>query len=178
MTTTLHTDRLALAPWEDRHAELLVDLAATPAVVRHIGDGSPWTAERARLVAAANVEHWRRHGFGWRIAHREPDADPIGFIALSFAGEGAGVDPLAHEIGWWLAPAHWGQGLAREGAAAVRDEAFTRIGAPSILARIQPDNAASLAVAAAIGLIPAERTTGRFGEPVAVLRLAAPHGDS
>jgi RimJ/RimL family protein N-acetyltransferase len=83
------------------------------------------------------------------------------------------VDATEYEIGWWLAPSVWGRGLAREGAAAVRDEAFARVGAPSIVARIQPANAASLAVAAAIGLSHETESTGRGGEDIAVLRLAA-----
>jgi RimJ/RimL family protein N-acetyltransferase len=83
------------------------------------------------------------------------------------------VDAGEYEIGWWLTPSAWGRGLAREGAGAVRDEAFERVGAPSILARIQPANAASLAVAAAIGLRYESQSVGRGGEPIAVLRLGA-----
>jgi RimJ/RimL family protein N-acetyltransferase len=83
------------------------------------------------------------------------------------------VDHGEYEIGWWLAPSAWGRGLAREGAAAVRDEAFERVGAPSILARVSPANAGSLAVAAAIGLRHDTESTGRTGEPIAVLRLDA-----
>ena len=83
------------------------------------------------------------------------------------------MDPDEYEIGWWLAPSAWGRGLAREGATAVRDEAFERVGAPSILARISPGNAGSLAVAGAIGLVHECRSIGRAGEPIAVLRLGA-----
>ncbi len=182
-TTTpeaLHTDRLRLDAWTESHTRLLGTLAVTPAVVRYIGDGALWTDARIHHVAALNRQHWRAHGFGWRVATRA--GEPIGFIALSFAGDGAGIDADEYEIGWWLAPSAWGQGLAREGAAALRDEAFTRVGAPSIVARIQPANGASLAVAAAIGLTYESDSTGRGGEPISVLRLsrdrwAAARGD-
>jgi RimJ/RimL family protein N-acetyltransferase len=63
--------------------------------------------------------------------------------------------------------------LAREGAAALRDEAFTRVGAPSIVARIKPTNGPSLAVARAIGLSHERQSTGRGGETISVLRLSA-----
>jgi RimJ/RimL family protein N-acetyltransferase len=168
---SLHTERLTLDPWSEADGKLLGDLARTPAVMRYIGDGAPWSDARIHGVAQHVLEHWAEHGFGWRVA-RCDDAT-VGLIALSFAGEGAGVDADEYEIGWWLAPSAWGRGLAREGAAAVRDEAFARIGAPSILARIQPANAASLAVAAAIGLGPESESIGRGGEPIAVLRLSA-----
>jgi RimJ/RimL family protein N-acetyltransferase len=167
----LRTDRMTLDPWAEPDFGLLGDLARTPAVMRYIGDGTTWSDARIADVGTHVVEHWRRHGFGWRVAR--VDGAPIGLIALNFAGEGAGVDGREYEIGWWLAPSAWGRGLAREGAAAVRDEAFERIGAPSILARIQPANAGSLAVAAAIGLSYEFDSTGRGGEPIAVLRLGA-----
>jgi RimJ/RimL family protein N-acetyltransferase len=168
----LHTERLRLDPWAAADAKLLADLARTPAVMRHIGDGTTWTDARIHDVAAHIASHWTSHGFGWRVA-RLHDGTPVGFIALNYAGEGAGVDPDEHEIGWWLTPRAWGRGLAREGAGAVRDEAFGRVGAPSILARIAPANAGSLAVAAAIGLSHESESTGRGGETIAVLRLSA-----
>lgn len=169
--TPLTTARMTLDPWAESDFKLLGDLARTPAVMRYIGDGSPWPDARIADVGAHVVEHWHRHGFGWRVARI--DGAAIGLIALNFAGDGAGVDATEYEIGWWLAPSVWGRGLAREGAAAVRDEAFARVGAPSIVARIQPANAASLAVAAAIGLSHETESTGRGGEDIAVLRLAA-----
>jgi RimJ/RimL family protein N-acetyltransferase len=169
---TLHTSRLRLEPWSEADTHHFGVLARTPAVVRYIGDGTTWTDARIHDVSERNVEHWRAHGFGWRNARLTGDGNArVGLIALSFAGEGSGVDAAEYEIGWWLAPSAWGQGLAREGAAAVRDEAFERLGAPSVVARIQAANAASLAVAAASGLTYESESTGRAGEPFAVLRL-------
>jgi RimJ/RimL family protein N-acetyltransferase len=173
MPQALQTARLHLEPWSEAHTGLLGNLAMTPAVVRYIGDGAAWTDARVHEVAARNREHWRAHGFGWRVASPTPGGGPIGFVALNFAGEGAGVAADEYEIGWWLAPSAWGQGLAREGAVALRDEAFTRLRAPSILARVQPANEASLAVARAIGLTHESESTGRGGETIAVLRLRA-----
>ncbi len=122
----LRTDRLTLEAWTEPDFALLGKLARTPAVMRYIGDGTTWTDARIADVAAHISEHWRLHDFGWRVAR--VDGAPVGFIALNFAGDGAGVDPREYEIGWWLDPSAWGRGLAREGAAAVRDEAFERVG--------------------------------------------------
>jgi RimJ/RimL family protein N-acetyltransferase len=169
--TSLRTDRMTLDPWTEGDAKLLGDLARTPAVMRYIGDGAPWSDARIHGVAEHVFAHWAEHGFGWRVARC--DGAAIGLIALNFAGEGSGVDADAYEIGWWLAPSVWGRGLAREGAAAVRDEAFARVGAPSIVARIQPANGASLAVAAAIGLSYQRDGIGRAGEAFSSLGLSA-----
>jgi len=171
MQETITTERLRLRRWEQDDIRLLSKLSATPAVVRYIGDGSVWSDARVAQVAAHNVEHWERHDFGWRVATAVDGGAPIGFIALSFAGEGAGVDADEYEIGWWLAPEAWGRGFAREGALAVRDEGFARIGARSVVARIAPPNDRSLAVAAAIGLEIERDGVGRRGEPIKVLRL-------
>ena len=172
--TALHTERLSLDPWMETDARLLGDLARTPAVMRYVGDGTTWSDARIHGVAAQVLTHWAEHGFGWRVARC--DGAPVGFIALNFAGEGAGIDAGEYEIGWWLAPGAWGRGLAREGATAVRDEAFARVGAPSIVARIRPENTASLAVAAAIGLTYESDGVGRGGETFSLLRLSSDRG--
>jgi RimJ/RimL family protein N-acetyltransferase len=168
----LKTDRLELVAWAPQHDALLVGWSADPAVVRFIGDGSLWPRSRALEVAAAQRAHWDEHGFGWRIA-LDAAGTPVGFIALSFAGEGAGVDAREYEIGWWLAPPAWGRGYAREGGAALRDEAFGRVGAASIVARIQPANTASIGVAEALGLTYERASIGRGGEPISVYRQSA-----
>ncbi|MGI9184159.1 MAG: GNAT family N-acetyltransferase [Solirubrobacteraceae bacterium] len=102
-------------------------------------------------------------GVGWRVAvHRETGAS-LGFVALNFAGEGAGIAADEYEIGWWLEPPVWGRGLAREGAEAICREAFERVWAPSVVARIAPGNAASLGVAGAIRMVP--EGEGRVRKP-------------
>jgi RimJ/RimL family protein N-acetyltransferase len=173
MRETLRTARLELEPWSDAATRLFRALATTPAVVRYIGDGRPWSEVKMQEVAARNEDHWRRHGFGWRLARLAASGRAVGFIALNFAGEGSGIDPDAYEIGWWLEPGAWGQGLAREGAAVVREEGFERLRAPGILARIRPENTASLAVAHAVGLTADFETSGRAGERISVLSLSA-----
>jgi len=172
--TPLHTERLTLDPWTEADGRLLADLARTPAVMRYVGDGTTWSDAHIHGVAQQVLAHWTEHGFGWRVARA--DGAPVGFIALNFAGEGAGIDAQEYEIGWWLAPSAWGRGLAREGAATVRDEAFDRVGAPSIVARIRPENAPSLAVAAAIGLTYERDGIGRGGETFSLLRLSQGRG--
>lgn len=162
-------------PWEERHTELLVRLSSDPDVTRHIGAGVVWPRSQAETVSAAQQEHWRAHGFGWRGAVEKASGLTVGFIALNLAGIGtAGLDPSELEIGWWLDPGVWGRGLAAEGAAAVVAEAFENLAAPSVVARIQPKNAASTRVARSLGLTLDFTSTGRHGEPVAIYRLDRP----
>lgn len=170
----MRTERLELERWSDRHTALLIRLAAMPAITRFIGNGEPWSVERAEVIAADKREHRRRHGFGWRAAIERSSGEAVGVMAANLVGEGtAVVDPDDHEIGWWVDPSAWGRGLAREGAAALCEEMFDVIGAASVVARIQPGNPASVRVAEGAGLRREALTVGPFGEAVAVYRLTA-----
>jgi Uncharacterized protein conserved in bacteria (DUF2332)/Acetyltransferase (GNAT) domain len=100
----------------------------------------------------------------------------VGFAALNLLGEGtAGLDPGEFEVGWWLLPEAWGHGFASEAAAAVCEEAFERVGATSVIARVQPENRSSVGVAGRLGMSHVLDTTGRFGEALAVYRLLGAH---
>lgn len=170
----LLTRRLRLEPWAPEHAGLLARLGAMPEVTRHIGAGATWPAPMARQLHAERLVHWRTRGFGWRAMIERRTGAALGLIALN-SGDGVpGLAPEDLEIGWWLDPAHWGRGYAVEGATAVRDEAFGRLAAAALVARIQPANSASIRVALALGLEPAGETTGRFGETVALYRRLRP----
>jgi RimJ/RimL family protein N-acetyltransferase len=172
--TPLDTVRLRLEPWSRRHLGLLARLSAMPAVTRYVGTGEPWEPARVETVAAAQVEHWRRHGFGWRVAVERETGDEVGFMALNFTrADTEGLAPGEYEIGWWLDPAVHGRGYGREGGAAIRDEAFGALGAPSVVARVQPGNRASRNVAEALGLSVDFETKDETGVPVVVYRLSA-----
>jgi RimJ/RimL family protein N-acetyltransferase len=167
----LCTERLDLIAWSDAATTVLARLGADPRVVRYVGDGSVWTPQRSAEVSAVALAHWRQHDFGWRVARERVTDMEIGFIALNFLGDGAkGLAADEFEIGWWLDPGAWGRGLAYEGARAVLAEAFDRLGAPSVMARIQPANAASCALAERLGMRNEGPTTARFGEPIVIFR--------
>lgn len=172
MAETLRTSRLLLSPWAPDDFVLLTRMASDPTVMRYIGNGRPWSEQRAVEVSQMVSEHWRLHGFGWRSAVLRETQEPVGFAILQFLGQGTtGLDPREFEIGWWLVPEVWRQGLATEGARAICQEAFERIGAPSLVARLQPENHASAGVALRLGMSHESETTGRFGETVSVYRL-------
>jgi RimJ/RimL family protein N-acetyltransferase len=174
MIEALQTQRLSLRPWVGSDRALLLRLASDARVVRYIGDGTVWSAERVAEVAEAAAEHWRRHEFGWRVIVPTDTGEEVGLVMLNHLGEGtAGLDPREFEVGWWLAPSVWRRGFATEAGRAVCREAFERVRAPSLIARLQPENHASAGVAKRLGMRHELDTTGRFGEPVAVYRLLA-----
>jgi RimJ/RimL family protein N-acetyltransferase len=173
--TVLETARLRLVPWTPAHGAMLARLAAMPEVMRHVGSGATWTAAEAEERSARVLVHWRAHGFGWRAAVEHDSGRAVGLIALDLAGtEVAELADDDHEIGWWLDPLVWGRGYATEGGRAIVEEAFTRLGAPSVVARVRPANVASLGVAAALGLTPERDAIDRHGLPVRILRRGNP----
>jgi ribosomal-protein-alanine N-acetyltransferase len=170
----IETERLSLQPWEEAHYPLLVELASDPRVVRHIALGERWQASFAREVSDRQRRHWVEYGFGWRAVVEKASAEAIGFSALNFLGDGAvGLAADELEIGWWLRPSAWGRGFAVESGRATLTETFGTLGAPSVVARIQPSNQASVRVANALGLRREDSTTGTYGEPVEIFRLMA-----
>jgi RimJ/RimL family protein N-acetyltransferase len=168
--TDLETERLRLEQWAPRHGAVLARLAAQPQVMRHVGTGEPWTAQEAAEHHERALAHWREHGFGWRVAVERDTGQEVGLMAINRAEGVVGLADDDFEIGWWLDPPAWGKGYATEGGRAIVDEAFTRLGAPSVVARVRPDNAASLRVAAALGLVPEADRIDRLGKPVRILR--------
>lgn len=167
----LQTERLLLRPWSADDVALLASLSAIPRVTRYISDGRTWSALKTIAVSDAAAEHWQRHGFGWRVITQLTSGADIGLLAVNLMGDGTpGVAPDEYEIGWWLAPEHWGHGYSTEAARAAATDAFAALGAPALTARIHPDNRASLAVAARIGMEFAFNTVAPPGVPVSVYR--------
>jgi RimJ/RimL family protein N-acetyltransferase len=74
------------------------------------------------------------------------------------------------EVGWVLAPAARGRGVATEAARACLEWGFHDFDLPYVTAMIAPDNAASIAVAERLGMEPLrEDTLHDFGIEVIVL---------
>jgi [ribosomal protein S5]-alanine N-acetyltransferase len=162
---TVETERLLLEPWSEERLEDFVRLAGDPRVTGHFGEGHPWSRRRSEARFAEAVGHWSRYGFGWRSAIERSSGEWLGFVGLNFARpESIELAPRSVEIGWWLDPSVWGRGYATEGALALRDEGFERVGLDRLWARYQVANNASARVAEKIGMRPDGVTAGRHGE--------------
>lgn len=131
---------------------------SNPEVTRYLNAPSGVAASTGAFLAAA-IAHWEAHGFGfWAAESREAEHSGalLGFIGLAHP---TFLAPLADrvEIGWRLAHAAWGRGLATEGALAARDHAFDVVGLDELISIIHPENAPSRRVAAKLGMTVEER---------------------
>jgi RimJ/RimL family protein N-acetyltransferase len=166
------TKRLLLEPWDERHRPAWRLICRDQEVMRYIGLGQVWEAGKADEVFDHALAHWQEHGFGWRSALDKATTAWIGFVGLNYVGRGTkGVAADEVEIGWWIVRLAWGRGYASEGAAAIRDEGFERIGLDRIVARLQPANVRSAWVAEKIGMSLEKETTGRSGEALHIYAL-------
>jgi RimJ/RimL family protein N-acetyltransferase len=169
----LETDRLLLEPWSEGRRADFTSLAEDPRVMRYIGDGSTWTRERSDQVFSHQVDHWVQHAFGWRAATLKSTGVWVGFIGLNYVGPEATEieDKDEVEIGWWLSPSVWRQGYATEGALALRDEAFERVGLDRIIGRHRPANVASGRIMERLGMTFEREALGRHREVVRICAL-------
>ncbi|WP_213003160.1 GNAT family N-acetyltransferase [Winogradskya consettensis] len=80
----------------------------------------------------------------------------VGFVRLGLAGV------KAAKLGYAVAAGHWGNGHATDAARTIVEFGFTQLGLHRISAAIGPDNTASIAVAAKLGM----RHEGRIRDHV------------
>lgn len=168
----IETERLLLEPWHQRHLEAFVELGSDAQAMRYIGSGASWTPEQSEERYAWHLDHWRRHGFGWRSAIDKPTGALLGFVGINrVRPEAIEVDPREVEIGWRFTARVTGRGLATEAAVALRDEGFGRVALKRLIARCQPRNVPSARVIKKIGMSPEQQAHGRHGEHVRIYSL-------
>jgi ribosomal-protein-alanine N-acetyltransferase len=160
----LETARLRLDPWQPDDFDAFHPIATNPEVMRYITGGTPWTDERIRQFVDSQVRLFSDRGFcRWRLIDKST-ATMIGFC---------GIAPWRAfpwlEIGWWLAPAWWGRGLATEAARTALADAFERVGLDRIHSVAMPANTASIRIMQKLGL---EFETNFENEGVALVRYA------
>lgn len=160
----LHTKRLRLVAWEERHFECFAELHSDPETMRHIGDSNPLDRVGAWLHLATLIGHWQLRGYGVWAVEEAGGNELIGRAGLLHP-EGW---PDA-ELNWMIKPSMRGRGLATEAASVALRFAFDQLGLERVVSLIRPENAASLRVAAKIGGS-LDETVDFMGRPVHVFR--------
>lgn len=144
------TERLLLRRPRLDDAEPFAAMNADPEVARFVNWVGPLTRAESDLMLRKTIDHWDDHGFGWWMADLRETGETIGFVGLAHP---ALLPALAAdvEVGWRLARAHWGQGLATEGGREALRFAFEELGLPRLVCIIDRDNTRSLGVARKLG---------------------------
>lgn len=144
----IETPRLLLRPWRDDDRAPFAAMGADPEVMAH------FPALLSRAESDAMVDRialmMADQGFGLWAVERRDGGDFIGFCGLNRVNFAC---PVADEveIGWRLAHAAWGQGLAREAAQACLDWGFAH-GLARIVSFTVPANGRSWGLMERLGL--------------------------
>ncbi|WEK45513.1 MAG: GNAT family N-acetyltransferase [Candidatus Andeanibacterium colombiense] len=147
----LETDRLVLRDWRSetdwdeffRHTN-------TPAVMRWLGGvltPEGVIAQRARVEACR-----ARNGHCFWAVERKEDGAILGFCGLKRTDAPDCAALGQFEIGWRLREDAWGQGYAKEAAAASLDAGFGQFGAEEIIALTVIGNSASWGLMERLGM--------------------------
>jgi RimJ/RimL family protein N-acetyltransferase len=145
----VRTERLWLRPWRDEDVEPFAAMNADLRVMEHfpaILSRQETEAQVARIRA-----HFAQEGWGlWAL--EVPGVAPfVGFVGLSTVSFTTPFTP-AVEVGWRLAPAHWGSGYATEGARSALGVAFGKLGLAEVVSFTVPANVRSRRVMERLGM--------------------------
>ncbi len=141
------TSRLRLRALTESDTEEIVKLFADPALSAHFA--VPLTdPDLVREMVGRRLAYRGPAGMGhWAI---ERDGEVIGLAHLRPSEELPGGVP---EIGYYLARAHGGQGLATEAARALLEQGLVGLGLPSVWALVGESNVASLNLVRRLGFL-------------------------
>ena len=141
------TARLVLRRFRESDGETLAAYRSDPAVARYQSWEAPVTLEQGRSVAAsfaggdADLPGW----FQYAIEHAA-DRTHVGDVGVHLDG-----NLMQAEIGYTLAPAYQGRGLAGEAVGAVLDHLFRVRGLHKVSAECDARNVASAALLERLG---------------------------
>lgn len=154
----IETERLILRSWRQADVEPFHAMGRDPEVMRFLG--SLASRDDAQAAHDRMVACQEEHGLCFWAVERRADAAFIGFCGLK-----PGKPPIEGEveIGWRLARDAWGQGYAREAAAASLAWGWARRNVASIVAMTVPANVRSWGLMERLGM--RRVTKGDFNHP-------------
>jgi len=159
----LQTEHLLMRPPEVADLDALVAFHDDPLVRKVFGAAT--RDEVAEWIAIAR-RGWEQRGHGRVVLL---DRDEGGFLGRSGLRHWPEFDEV--EVGWSLAAAGRGRGLATEAGRFWLDWGLRELDEPYFTANIDPDNTASIAVAERLGMTPLREDTLHDG-PVIVYSLS------
>ena len=143
------TARLTLRDWREADWPEFWRVTNTPAVMRWLGgvmDAGGQAALRGRIES-----YLADHGHTFWVVERREDGALLGFCGLKRSNQPGGPQGMM-EVGWRLREDAWGQGYAKEAAAASLALAFDRFGADEVIALTVARNTASWGLMERLGM--------------------------
>ena len=152
----LETERLILRAIEESDAALQFRVLNSPAVMEHLG--GPKELHEIEAKHAKSMGWYARHGFGFLMMIEKAQngfhgGELVGHAGLKRVDHPAAKNQGDFEIGWLVREDRWRRGYAEEAMHAVLDWAFTRVGAPHVVALTSPANIGSWKLMEKLGMV-------------------------
>lgn len=157
----LETARLVIRNWQDGDRDLFHRINSDGEVMRFF----PFRRSRAEADAfldALRADNERR-GYGFSALELKQTGECLGFCGLHPADCIPPRPGGAVEIGWRLAPEHWGKGYVTEAGGALLRFGFETLGLEEVVSFAVKDNAPSIAVMKRLGM--RHQADGDFDHP-------------
>lgn len=145
----LRTKRLILREWKVEDRAPFAHMNRDPLVMEYFP--STLSEDQSNQLADRIDAHFAEYGFGLWAVELSGRSEFIGYIGLAVPRFEAAFTPCV-EVGWRLAHAHWGRGLATEGAAAVVRNAFETLALGELVSFTAPANLRSRRVMEKLGM--------------------------
>ena len=163
----LSTDRLLLRPFVLEDAAFIVQLLNEPSFIQYIADKGVRTPEQAEdYLKGGPLQSYAVNGHGLYAVTLKDSLEPIGMCGLIRRDPAQDLD-----LGYAFLPAFWSRGYALESCQAMLTFGRKRLGLERTLARVSPDNAASIALLRKLGFVPCPPPRGLAEEADTVYYL-------
>jgi ribosomal-protein-alanine N-acetyltransferase len=156
----LTTERLHLRPFTAADQDAIHAVYGDPEVMRHVGHGAHQTMAETANALRIYGEVLARRGYSFLAVIERESGALVGDGGLHPLG-GQGPDV---ELGYTLARSAWGRGYATELGRALIEHAFDVLGAPRVVAQVEPANLASRRVLEKLGMTQREERMA-YGRP-------------
>ncbi|HEY7810150.1 MAG TPA: GNAT family N-acetyltransferase [Allosphingosinicella sp.] len=147
----IETERLTLRNWRPEDVVAFDTYTNTENVMRWLGGVR--TREALEAVVQDRFIRWQeRLGHTFWVVERKSDGAFLGFCGLKIADDGGSPVDGNVEVGWRFREDVWGQGYAKEAAAASLDFAFDIMGVRQVIALTVEGNAPSWGLMERLGM--------------------------
>lgn len=139
------TARLILRPFTDADVDAIAALRSDPKFMRYIKP----TETRAQAISWMQLvtRYWKTDNYGfWAVVLKESS------VTIGWSGTWNLLETREKEVGFAIAPALWGSGLATEAAAVALEFTFENRHADRAVAVAKPENLASRRVMEKLGM--------------------------
>ena len=147
----IETERLRLRNWREEDIPPFLRHLNTPGVMRWLG-GVNADDLLANVVRDRFMLWQEKWGHTFWVAERKEDDAFLGFCGLKIANDRGSPVEGNVEVGWRFREDVWGQGYAKEAAAASLDFAFKKLRAPQVVALTVAGNTPSWGLMERLGM--------------------------